>query len=454
MGLNIKRLVCVFLLVAAIAGLVMEAGAYDPGNEMKRKQKAAMKQKELEQSGYKVKKEEPEPLVDKTMKVYLDSTKLKYEPGEQAEVTVYLKNESKTTRYFKRMWAPTGAGGSMVRVYLDRKESWGSGAFRRETIEPESEDPNDALMLDPGEKKPILKIVIMNLGEGSHEIQADYVADYTVVEKFQRSWWQGRATSNSLTLKVSRQLPEKEIAKELDAVIETIHGDILALRSKYPELEKYGDGALAGTVDALKDTRGIEFSTPYPQRYDLRMYFQKTDYRPDTVAMLEQGFPFLGVTLFTHIDMGEDTRLRGSLIEAVKNRARSLNQVVRKYEGNLVVEVEPFEPSLASQFDRAQIVLLGTVTKTEVEPAEKYDYQLRKWIVSIDIEDVYKGNIKDKAVQAKCGTLNMVFNSDDVVGGRFVLLLLDKSSWQGSYTLIGTQDPQDNLIYWLGRRFE
>jgi len=77
---------------------------------------------------------------------------------------------------------------------------------------------------------------------------------------------------------------------------------------------------------------------------------------------------------------------------------------------------------------------------------------LKKWILDIDVTEVFKGSVKDESIKVKCGTLNIIFGDEKVDGGEFILMLLDKSGWQKEYTLIGAQAPQENVTYWLRRQ--
>ncbi len=391
----------------------------------------------------------PEKIYDDTMRIYLDSAKTFYKAGETPEILIYLKNEGKETRYFKRVWSPSGAEGSRFKIFMDNKESWGSGVFKREPVTPESADPEDALRLDPGEKAPIQKLVFLRLAEGAHTINAEYEAKYSVTEKKSRNWWQGAASSNILTLKVARALPQKEVDKALESVIKAIHSDTLAAAGRHTELSGYGDGSISRPKTAFHKLPVIDFHKPRPSRIRFNVYFNKTGFEPSTLATLEDGFPFLGVSLFAHIDTEKNAALRATLIDIARGRGRALNDVMRKLEKYYTVAVQPFEPPVAAQFERAQIILLGTVLDANVESDRQFEYQLKKWVLTIKVDEVYKGKVEGKKISGKCGALNVTFGSGKVVGGKYIIMLLDKQGWQQEYPIVGGQRPRENLIDWL-----
>jgi hypothetical protein len=45
-----------------------------------------------------------------------------------------------------------------------------------------------------------------------------------------------------------------------------------------------------------------------------------------------------------------------------------------------------------------------------------------------------------------------MFGDESVKDREFILLLLDKSSWNKDYTLIGSQKPTENLVEWLEKK--
>ncbi len=390
-----------------------------------------------------------EKIYDDTMRVYLDSSKTFFKAGEMPEILIYLKNEGKETRYCKRVWSPSGAEGSTVKIYMDNKESWGAGIFKREAVTPESADPANALRLDPGEKAPILKLVFLRLAEGSHTINAEYEAKYSVTEKKPRNWWQGAASSNILTLKVARALPQKEVDKALESVVNAIHADTLAIAGRYTELSGYGAGSISRPKTSFHKLPVIDFQKPRPSRIRFNVYFNDKNFEPGTLATLNDGFPFLGVGLFAHIDTEKNSELRATLIDIVRSRGRALNDVMRKLEKSYTVAVQPFDPPVAAQFDRAQIILLGTVLDANVETDRQFEYQLKKWVLSIRVDEVFKGTVQGKKILGKSGTLNVTFGTEKVVGNQFIILLLNKQGWQQEYSVVGGQRPRENLIDWL-----
>ena len=93
------------------------------GNELTRKKNRAHLYFEPDQKS---------PLqFDDTLRIYLDSPKTTYETGKMPQIVISLKNESKKTRFFKRVWSQSGAEGSTFRIFIDDVESWGSGIFKR-----------------------------------------------------------------------------------------------------------------------------------------------------------------------------------------------------------------------------------------------------------------------------------------------------------------------------------
>lgn len=389
---------------------------------------------------------------DDSLRIYLDSSKNAYKAGQQLVITAYLKNESKKTRFFKRLWSPSGSEGSKFTFLFDNQESWGQGIFKKEVIGGESPDPEKALKLDPGEKAPIVKITFTRLVEGSHTLSAQYGANYTVAEKKSRNWWQGYARSNTIALKVTRDLPSKEINKSLASVIKAIHKDILGLKQDYPEMSGYTDSALNTPKGAYAGAPVIGYSKPKPAKFRISIYFNKPSYSPPTLATLSNGFPFLETMLFAHIDV-DNPSLRGDLINIVNRRGLALNDVMRKYESYLAVDVQPFEDFVLDQFSRAQIIALGTVKKVEVETDKPYEYTLKKWVLSVDVKESFLGKLDTKKIKVKSGTLNTTFGSEKVVGKDYVFLMLKKQAWQNEYSLVGAQMPRENLTSWLRKKF-
>jgi hypothetical protein len=443
-------------LIAAVALILLTvvAGAWlaraqdennDQGNEMTRKKNHANEPKEQVQKG---------PLeYDKTMEIYLDTTKVHYKPGELPLVVVYLKNRSKETRFFKRVWSAAGAGGVTFRTYFDGVETLGSGLFSRTATGGESDSPDGAVRLDPGEKKEIMRIKFTRIAEGDHKLQAEYLARYTVAEKTPRNWWNGAAGSNVLTLKVTKNLPKKAVSQEFDSVVKNIHKDLLGMKDRFPDLSGYGGGALKKPKGAYADSSMIEYHATKPKRVDIRVYFNASDYQPNTTALLSEGFPFLGVNLFAHIDVS-DPRLRAAAIEVVRGRSKALNGVIRKFESQFEIDVEPFEPDVSAEFARSQIIIRGRIKSAKVEENKPYEYTLKKWILEIKVSDVYRGGVMDKSVVAKCGTLNLIFKDEKIVGNEYIIMMLDKPAWQKEYSIIGAETPRDNLIDWLNKKYK
>jgi hypothetical protein len=397
--------------------------------------------------------EKPEREYDDTLRIYLDSLKTVYKPGEAPLIVVYLKNESNKTRFFKRVWSTSGAEGSAFRIFIDGVESWGSGIFKKEAVIPESADPKNALRLDPGQRAPILQITFTQLAEGNHSVTAIYDAKYAVTEKQQRNWWNGLARSNAVSLKVKRSLPQKEVGRAFESVIVGIHKDLLALKAQNSEMSGYGAGSLTKTKGIFYNAPVIDYHKPRPSKFKINIYFNNTDFEPNSLATLNDGFPFLGASLFAHIDVGADAQLRADIINIVRKRGRALNDVMRKLEKSLTVEVIPFEINTEAQFERAPNVILGTVLAADVEKEKQYDYQLKKWILTVRVNEIYRGKVAGKTIKVKSGTLNVFFNTEKVKDKKFIMLLLDKQSWQAEYSIVGAQMPSDNLINWLKKKY-
>lgn len=418
----------------------------DPGNALKRKKLGISETEPLTQ-------EELRKVYDETLSVYLDSVKTVYKPGEFPEIMIYIKNESKETRYFKRMWSAGGAGGAWLRIYMDGAESWGAGVFKRESIEPESDNSADALKLGPGERKAVLKLTFLRLDTGRKVISADYEAKYKVAESAPKNWWNGIAKSNSLSLVATRELPEKELASEYGKVIKAIHSDIMGIKEQYSELSGYGEASYKKTAQyAFAGTPVVEHRVPAPKKFEFRVYFNKSDYQPSTLPMLKEGFPFFGVILFAHIDTGDNTKLRGALLDIVRKRGRALQEIVKKHEHSLRVEMQPFETAVALDLDRAPLIIRGHIKAVNIDEPGRADHELRKWILDVDVKKVYKGKLTEKKIKVRCGTLTTMFGDESVKDREFILLLLDKSSWNKDYTLIGSQKPTENLVEWLEKK--
>jgi len=419
----------------------------DPGNVLKRKKLGITETEPLTQ-------EELKKVYDETLSVYLDSVKAVYKPGEYPEIMVYIKNDSKETRYFKRMWSAGGAGGAWLKIYVDGVESWGAGVFKRESVEPESDNPANALKLGPGERKAVLKVTFLRLDTGRKVVSAEYEAKYKVAESAPKNWWNGIAKSNSISLVATRELPEKEIVAEYGKVIKAIHSDVLAIKGKYKELSGYGEGSLKKTAQyAIPGVHVVEHRTPAPKKFEFRVYFNKSDYQPSTLPMLKEGFPFFGVSLFAHVDTGDNTKLRGALLDIVRKRGRALQEVVKKNERSLRVEALPFETAVALDLDRAPVIIRGHIKSVTIDEPGRAEHELRKWILDVDVKKVYKGKLVEKKIKVRCGTLTTMFGDESVKDREFILLLLDKSTWNKDYTLIGSQKPTENLVEWLGQKY-
>ncbi|MFA6450621.1 MAG: hypothetical protein WCX65_14200 [bacterium] len=438
---------CVFAgaLVALIISFAPLVFAQDTGNEIAVKKRNAKKVFAPEDA--------VERTYDDTLRIYLDSPQTTYKPGNAPQIIVYLKNESNKTRFFKRVWSPSGADGSTFRIFMDGVESWGSGIFKREAVIPESPDPKNALRLDPGQRAPILQITFTRLVEGEHSITAEYDANYTITEKQQRNWWNGLARSNAVSLKVKRALPRKEVGAALESVINAINKDLLALKPQYNDISGYVAGSLTRPKGAFYGAPVIDYRRPRPSKFKINVYFNATDFEPNSLATLNDGYPFLDVALIAHIDVGANSQLRADIINIVRKRGRALNVVTRKLEKSLTVEVVPFETNIEAQFNRAPNVILGTVISAEVEKEKQYDYQLKKWILTVRVNEVYRGKVEGKTIKVKCGTLNVVFNTEKVKGNQFIMMLLDKQAWQNEYNVVGAQTPRDNLIKWLKDKY-
>ena len=215
-----------------------------------------------------------------------------------------------------------------------------------------------------------------------------------------------------------------------------------------------GAGSLAIPADACMGLSGIDYQTPYPDRSDLRVYFNTTDYKPNTIAMLTEGFPFLGVNLYAHIDFGGNTRLRNVMIGIIKKRAKAVYKVIRELGPSVAIEIEPFSDEVSKKFRRAQIIVKGRVTAKAIEQNNPYDYELKKWILDVKVNEVYKGEIKEDRIKAKCGTLSLMFgNGVKVDDEEFIFLMTEKSGWENAYPLIGTQPPLENTTDWLRKKF-
>lgn len=443
-----KRLI--FMAAAFVAAIALWAArpapAQDQGNELTRKKNRAQEYKPPE---------EPRPKeFDTTMQVYLDTTKVHYKPGELPVVVVYLWNNSKETRFFKRLWSTGGAGGVFFRSYFDDVETLGVGIFSRAPTGAETENPEKAVRLGPGEKKEILRLKFIRIADGVHKLRVEYDAKYTVAEKTPRNWWNGLSTSNTLSFKVTKNLPQKKVAAALDSVIKTIHNDLMGMKDRHPALSGYGEKSLKKPAGAYAGASTIDYQLSKPKRVDIRIYFNRSDYQPNTTALLSEGFPFLDVNLFAHIDVGGDTRLRAAVIDTVRKRSKALNSFVREVETSLDVDVEPFEEVVSAEFARAEIIFKGKILSAEVERNKQYDYQLKKWELKIKVLEVYKGEIKTGTVIAKCGTLNLVFGDEKIVGKEYIIMTLNKHGWQKEYAVIGAETPRENLISWLKRKFK
>jgi len=169
--------------------------------------------------------------------------------------------------------------------------------------------------------------------------------------------------------------------------------------------------------------------------------------------MLKEGFPFFGVTLFAHVDTGDNTKLRGALLDIVRKRGRALQEVVKKNERSLRVEALPFETAVALDLDRAPVIIRGHIKSVTIDEPGRAEHELRKWILDVDVKKVYKGKLAEKKIKVRCGTLTTMFGDESVKDREFILLLLEKSAWNKDYTLIGSQKPTENLVEWLGEKY-
>ena len=89
----------------------------------------------------------------------------------------------------------------------------------------------------------------------------------------------------------------------------------------------------------------------------------------------------------------------------------------------------------------------------QVEEGKPFAYDLKKWILDVEVREVLKGGVEGEKIKAKCGTLNLIFGDEDVQGREFVLLLLEKSGWHKEYSLVGAQVPRENLTDWIRKKY-
>lgn len=447
----------VFLSVALFSTY---ARAEDYGNAMTRKKRGIdpsphMTDEEILKMQEEAKSKMPKNLqFDPSMKIFLSAKKTTYEPGEQPVVEVYLKNDSKETRYFKQIWSPAGVEGVFFRTFVNGQETWGSRMFYRESVKPESSNPADAFRLDPGEKKKVLSLIFNELFPGEITLSTEYITSFTVNEPSPRNWWQGLAKSNEMTLKVERILPGKELTASMNEIVDKIHADIMKLKSKNKDISEYGDSALSTPKGSFRNAKSIEFVTLLPERREIRIYFNEPDYAPGTMPMFDETFPYLGIKFFAHIDVGGNTALRNALLSSIKKNIPILYDKTKDYAANIKVTLEPFSADTSKKLRRAAYIVRGAVKSKNVETSQPYEYEIRKWVINVAVKKTYLGKISDKEIVVKSGAINTLFGEEDPIGKEYILLFSDKNNWQKEYTLIGVEPVHESLLSWLSQKYK
>lgn len=446
----------VYIIIAVFS---FASCAEDYGNDMTRKKKGIdpsphMTDEQLLQMQEQAKSKLPKNMdFDPSLKIFLSARKNSYKPGEQPIVDVYIKNDSKQTRYFKQIWSPAGVDGVFFRTFINGQESWGSRVFYRQPDAPESSDLADAFPLDPGEKKKVMALMFNELFPGEITLSAEYITSFTVSEPTPRNWWQGLAKSNLMTLKVERLLPGNELTASMNGIIENIHADIMKLKSKHNDISEYGNSAISTPDGAFRKVKTIDFITLLPERREIRIYFNEPDFLPGTIAMFDEAFPYLGVKLFAHIDTGGNTALRNAIINSIKKSLPVLYDKTKALASNIKVDLEPFGPDTSKKIRRAAFIVRGTVKAKKVETSTQYEYEIRKWIVEVSVKKTYLGKIQDKEIVVKSGAINALFGEEDPVGKEYILLFADKNNWQKEYTLIGVEPVHESLLDWLAQNY-
>jgi len=408
-----------------------------------------LKEKEQMEFAKEKKEEEHEPIFDPSQKIFLTSPRAVYEPEDKPEIQVYLKNDGDKTRYYKRVWSAIGAEGVHFRIFFDQKEMTGSSIFSRESVGTESADPDDAIRLDPGERAMIMKIHLNSLVEGEHTLRAVYQADYRVTESVQRNWWNGAAQSNILTMNAERVVEREALSKAAAGVIRDIHSTIKSLGARFPAVAGYGDQALTSPPDAFMGIPVIEYSTLKPQRVNINIYFQESEYRPSSMALFSEDFPYLGLKLFAHIEAGNDQRLRNAVLGAINTHKKQLYGATRELASNVRIEILPLAPEISKELRRAVTILKGEILGKEVEEVKPFDYSIRKWILDVKVEETLKGEVAEPRIKVKSGAINSFFGDEDPGGKSYVLMLSEKNKWQNEYTLIGVEPVYQELLDWL-----
>lgn len=390
---------------------------------------------------------------DPTLKIYLTSEKAVYQPGEKPVIDVYLKNDSNETRYFKRVWTTNRDEGVYFQVFTDDRETTGTGLVKKESRPPESPERENALMLDPGGKARIMTLTILTVLEGEHSLRIEYGADYRVAEPQPRNWWSGLAQSNKLTFKATRLLDEEKINEAADSVVEAIHNDIKQLKEKYPSISSYGDGNLEAGTGRYGGISRINYREMRPQFREIKIYFQEPDFQPRTLVLYERPFPYLGTKLFAHIDTGDEARLRSELLDIIKAREKMLHDTTRALASDVRIEVFPFGPDLSKKLRRAAFIVLGEIKNRQIEESKPGEYKIRKWVLDVHLDRVYKGRITSRDIYVKSGALPALFGDEDIIGGKYIMLFAEKNNWQTNYSLIGVEDAREGLIEWLEVKF-
>ncbi len=436
------RIACFVILFTATLALMCStlSHAEDPGNVMKRKQEGYGKQKN---------KKPQEKQYDPTLKIYLTSKKAVYEPGETPVIDVYLQNNGKDTRYFKRIWTTNKKEGVYFQIFTDDKATTGTGIVKKESHPPESAETADAMRLDPGEKEKIMTLTVLTVLEGEHALRVEYGADYRVVEPQPRNWWSGLSESNRLTFNAKRILDENKISAAADKVIKAIHKDIMGIVSEYPSIAAYNNDAFENGTGENGGVGRIQFRVMRPKLREIKIYFEKPDFQPRTLVMYERPFPYLNTKLFAHIDTGDESRLRSKLLGIIRTREKLLYETTRELASDVRIEISPFGPKLSKKLRRAGYIILGEIKSKKVEDSKPGEYKIRKWILDVHIDKVYEGKILSKDIYVKSGALPAFFGDEDIIGKEYIMLFAEKSNWQAEYSLIGVEDARDNLKEWL-----